>query len=56
MRSAARFQDDDAGQILADDRVVGRVDDPGEMSNGDVIGRLLHAVTTHLFTEELVPL
>ena len=47
MRSAARFQErDDAVQVLADDRVVGRVDDASEMAKCDVVRRLLHAVNT----------
>ena len=36
---------DDAVQILADDRVVGRFDDPGEMANGDIIRIVIHAST-----------
>ena len=40
---------DDAVQILADDGVVRRFDDPGEMANCDVIRRWLHAVNTHLY-------
>ena len=38
---------DRAVQVLADDRVVRRLDNPGEVTKGDVIERFLHVLVAY---------